>query len=113
MKKTDTKKAPRPKPGEKPSITVSVFGCSALENPDATLSAEECEAMAKAWSRAALAIRMREYGEVIANDIDGDDMLCVTLDYDSIEHDAKQGYPTIARFPTLVRRGGRAKKRAA
>jgi hypothetical protein len=90
--------------GEKPSVTVSAFGAGSLDNPDATLSVEECEAMSKAWSRAALAIRLREYGEVKATDEDGDEMLCVTLDYDSIAYDDKSGYPLIATFATLKAR---------
>lgn len=106
MKKKETR-TPRPKPGEKPSITVSAFGCGALDNPDATLSAEECDALSKAWSRAAAAIRLGQYGEVRATDEDGDEMLCVMIDYDSIER-PRNGYPTIATFPTL-----KLKKRVA
>lgn len=84
----------------RPVVFVMVFGEGVLDAPNAFVSAEECDAMAKAWSRAAEAIRSREYGKVRAFDSDGDEMLEVGLDYKAIEFDDVKGLPLIAEFKT-------------
>jgi hypothetical protein len=82
----------------KPHVSVDVFGQSCLDSPGITLSAEECDAIAEAWIRAARAIRAGQYGKVTALDCDGDEMLYVGIDYRNIPFDEEKGLPLIEEF---------------
>jgi hypothetical protein len=79
-------------------VTVSAFGQACLDQIGATVSAKECEVLAKAWQRAAEAIRGHEYGEITVIDGDGDEILAIGLDYKNIPFDEKNGLPPLEKF---------------
>lgn len=81
-------------------VSVIIFGMGALDGANGYMSPEECEAMAAAWTRAAEAIRGREYGKVQAMDSDGDEMLDIGMDYKTVEFDDVKGLPLLGRYET-------------
>lgn len=97
---------------ETPVISVSVFGQACLDRIDATVTSEECDAMAAAWSRASLAIGCGKGGKVTALDADGDEMLWIGIAFKGTPFDEKEGLEMIQEYkPVAPYRRERGTKR--
>jgi len=83
----------------KAEVTVCCFHQSCLEDAGATMTPEQCDAIAAAWSRASLALRTKTHGHVTAIDTDGEELVEIILDFGGPTENGQT--PLIHSYKTL------------